>query len=216
MSADPANIALFFDTETTGLPVPHLPPSSPAQPKLVQLAFILADVGGQERASCSMMIRPENWTIPKAASDVHGITTETAMKYGIPLRTAISVFSHHLVQAGLLIAHNIKFDLAILEGALWQIGRGDAAANLHKFPRFCTQEASRDIVRCPPTDRMRQVGRDHFKPPKLSEAYSFFRKKELEGAHDALVDVRACREVYESIRGWSGTEGAGDFVADAP
>ena len=55
----PPTVALFFDTETTGLPVDHLPPHSAAQPKLVQLAFILAEIGGPERASCNLMIAPE-------------------------------------------------------------------------------------------------------------------------------------------------------------
>jgi DNA polymerase-3 subunit epsilon len=41
-----------------------------------------------------------------------------------------------------------------------------------------------------------------FKQATLSEAYEFFTGKKLEGAHDAMVDVRACMEVYFSCIDW--------------
>jgi len=34
------------------------------------------------------------------------------------------------------------------------------------------------------------------KPPKLEECIRHFFNEELDGAHDAMVDVRACRRVY--------------------
>jgi len=43
------------------------------------------------------------------------------------------------------------------------------------------------------------AGRTNFKNPNLGEAYKFFTGKDLEGAHNAMVDVKACIEVYFGI-----------------
>lgn len=204
-----ARTALFFDTETTGLPVAWEGPESPRQPKLVQLAFILADIGGEQRASVSMMITPDGWQIPPAAAAVHGITTEVARSYGVPLRVAMSCFAHHLLQAQLLVAHNIEFDLLMMKAAFCQMGRPGSMDRLDSFDKYCTQAASTDIVQCPPTERMKAAGRDHFKSPRLEEAYAFFTGERLDGAHDALVDVRGCRRVFEALATWSGQPGVG-------
>ena len=192
-------VALFFDTETTGLPDYRRPSEDPRQPRLVQIAFILAEIGGEERASVSMLIRPDGWEIPTDASDVHGITTQIAEQFGVPLRTAVSCFCHHLVQAEYLVAHNIRFDLAILESALHQIGAANSVPGLHRPVQICTQESTRDIVQCPPTERMLAAGIMEYKSPRLSESFQHFTGKELIGAHDALVDVRACRQVLECV-----------------
>lgn len=212
----PGQVALFFDTETTGLPEKHKPPEHPSQPRLVQLAFVLAPIGGLERASASMMIKPQGWSIPEAASKVHGITTELATQFGIPLRTAVSCFCHHLVAADVLIAHNIAFDLTVMKSALCQIDAASSIRGLTQIPLLCTQEATRDIVACPPTPRMLEFGIEGYKSPKLAESYTYYTGQELEGAHDALVDVRACRTVFEALfRGDPGYEQQGALAESA-
>lgn len=188
---------LFFDTETTGLPL-RLPPEHPGQPHLVQLAAILAEDDGTERGIFSVIIRPDGWTVPAEAAAVHGIDTATALRVGISLRHAISGFTGMARAASLFVAHNYAFDSLILSAALHRCGAiweacvvGDAS---------CTMEAAAPILAIPPTPRMLAAGINRPKPPTLAEAYRHFVGRDLVGAHDALVDVRACRDIYFAIK----------------
>lgn len=186
---------LFFDTETTGFPRSNLPPEHPSQPHLVQLAALLADDDGTERGVFSVVIKPDGWTIPDEAESVHGIDTATAERVGIPLKHAVSGFMGMFQVANLLVAHNIDFDRRIMGYALAR-----CKATWGGIDTFCTMAASTPIVNLPPTDRMVAAGYTKPKSPKLGEAYQHFFGRELEGAHDALVDVRACRDVFFELR----------------
>lgn len=195
----PGELALIFDTETTGLPEYRAPVQDDCQPHLVQLAYALATIGGGIHAQGAFIIRPEGWTVPKEAADVHGITTEMAAKYGIPMSSAVSGFAHHVAVSDVLVAHNIKFDLFLLQTALCRLGKTESSQALTKFRRFCTQDAATPLLKLPPTEKMLAAGRRHHKTANLAEAYEFFTGDKLEGAHDALVDVLACRTVLEGI-----------------
>jgi len=54
------NIALAFDTETTGLPLFKEPSEHPDQPHIVQLAAVLVDLDTRrELASMDVIVKPE-------------------------------------------------------------------------------------------------------------------------------------------------------------
>lgn len=53
-----------------------------------------------------------------------------------------------------------------------------------------------DVVCIPPTQKMVSAGRTNYKDPSLSECIRYFFDEELEGAHDALVDVQGSIRVY--------------------
>lgn len=71
---------LYIDTETTSIPDAHQLPGHPAQPHLVQVGAVLFDGDWTERACLSLIVKPEGWTVPAAAQDVHGISTADALK----------------------------------------------------------------------------------------------------------------------------------------
>lgn len=200
MTQEPRPIALFFDTETTGVPVKGAKTGDPRQPKLVQLAFILTDEQGKERSSCSVIVKPEGWKIPDDAAAVHGITTDMAHAYGIPLKAALAVFAHTLLRCDLLVAHNIQFDLKILSYAFDRIGMSGSMVTIDSVRKHCTMGASLEIMKLPPTPAMVRAGRGPYKSPRMSEAYKYFTGDELVGAHDALADVRGCVAVYDCLR----------------
>lgn len=188
---------LFFDTETTGLPDYRSPSDAPTQPHLVQLAMILTEDDGRERGSVSLIVKPEGWEIPPGASDIHGITTEVARSCGVSEKSAVELYRSFFALASTSIAHNHSFDERIMRIAQLRAGhdRAQIESNEQK-QKFCTCTSAALIVNLPPTARMLAAGFNKPKPPKLEECMRHFFGEELTGAHDALVDVRACIRVY--------------------
>lgn len=192
---------LFFDTETTGLVDYRMPESHEWQPHLVQLAMLLTEDDGTEVSSVSIVVDP-GVDIPLAASSVHGITTDKAKRCGLSAPVAVAIFERMLRKASIVVAHNIKFDCLVMI-TQW------ARHSLTTIPlnrvfgdkkKICTMEAALQIVNLPPTERMLAAGIEKPKPPKLSECIQHFFGEELEGAHDALVDVHACKRVYFKLQ----------------
>ena len=190
---------LFYDTETTGLTNWRAGPSDPSQPHIVQLAGVLMDDDRQDVEVLNVLVRPDGYDIPAAASDVHGITQEKALADGIPLWQAVWQFERLMRLASLRIAHNAGFDDLVLATAYHRLG---LAPSLDGQDAFCTKEATTPILKLPG----RYPGK--YKWPKLAEAYRYFFDKDIEDAHDALADVRACADVYYALIDSAAKEGA--------
>ena len=191
---------LFFDTETTGFFDDRLPVDHPAQPYIVQLAAQLCEDGGDPIASFSFIVDPgiaDGVTIPERASAVHGITAERAVQLGVSIKFALSAFTHLYQRADIVCAHNIKFDRGVIEAA---IARHYRRVMPLRKPLYCTMEAATPIINLPPTERMLAAGFNKPKPPKLEECIRHFFGEDLDGAHDAMVDLAACRRVYLHLR----------------
>lgn len=188
-----------YDTETTGLPQFKLPSNDPSQPHLVDIAALLYTEDGTLTDSFEAIIRPDGWVIPDEVAAIHGITTEMAMDVGIPESEALDGFMAIHEQAGMRIAHNRPFDDRIMRIALMRY-RGEEAANAFKAGAgYCTCQASRDIVKCPPTAKMIKAGFTKYKNPTLAEAYRHFTGEELEGAHRAMADAKGCALIYFAL-----------------
>jgi DNA polymerase-3 subunit epsilon len=183
---------LFFDTETTGFVNDRFPLDHEDQPHMVQLAAELCDDDATPLSWFSLIINP-GVKIPARASDVHGITDERAEVSGVSPAVAVEAFRSLYQKADLVVAHNVKFDRAIIEIA---ISRALGSLYPLRKPLFCTMEASAPIINLPPTERMVAAGINKPKAPKLEEAVRHFFQEDLAGAHDAMVDLAACRRVY--------------------
>jgi DNA polymerase-3 subunit epsilon len=194
-------IALFYDTETTGLPLFNEPSDDPRQPHLVQLAACLVDLERKATiASMDVTVQPRGWTIPDDVAAIHGITTERATEVGIPESVAVSMFIE-LYRFRTRIAHNEAFDARILRIALMRHAIDAALPDLWKAGAAeCTQALSTPILKLPPTEKMLRAGRNHHKSANLGEAYKHFTGSDLAGAHNALLDVQACMAVYFAIK----------------
>jgi DNA polymerase III subunit epsilon len=177
-------IHLIFDTETSGLPLKWDAPLSDTNnwPRLVQLSWIVSD--GTDQKEFDFIIKPEGFTIPIEASNIHGITQERAMKEGVSLEFVIKIFDIFLFMADKVVAHNLKFDKAIVGAEYYRLGKGQ------KYD-YCLDK--KDKV-CTMMDYMEQLG--YTKWPKLRELYYLLFEEDIDGAHNSLVDVRACARCY--------------------
>lgn len=98
---------LFYDTETTGLPLFNDPSEDPRQPHLVQLAASLIDLDKRETiASMNVIVEPRGWVIPDDVAKIHGITTEHAAAFGVSEHLALMMFTDLWLRAQRRIAHN--------------------------------------------------------------------------------------------------------------
>lgn len=225
-------LVTIFDTETTGIPKAGAPLAE--QPHLLQLAAVsyyhepfdfddkcdetpaaAKAAGGPASADFrrlravshfSMLIKddpiPE---IPKAASDVHGIRAPLLDRAGGPPSTALWHFSQMCAQSDRVLAYNAAFDAQILSIALQRCDYPGLEELFVPENLFCLMLSAAPVVRVPP----KRSG-ERFGWPKLAESYQHFTGRELRGAHDAMVDVRAAAAVY------SGLLKAGAEIVKAP
>lgn len=181
----------FFDTETTGIPRNYRAPASDVDnwPRMVQIAWVLAEEDGREVASAEYIIRPDGFTIPPDAARIHGITTEIALEQGRDLGEVLREAGEALGRATTLVAHNLSFDEGIL-GA--EFLRAKLPNGLESKRRICTMQSSTDYCRLP--------GRYGYKWPTLQELHKILFGAQMEGAHRALTDVRACARCYGEMK----------------
>jgi len=184
---------IFFDTETTGIPVWKEPSEGENQPHLIQIAAELTDMESREVIeSMDVIIRPDGWEIPEETIELHGITEKIASAQGIPEKEAVQMFLDMHAKADLRVAHNKTFDERMIRIALkryyddldsediqpsdiWKTGES-----------FCTMYGSRKAM-------------GFKKLPTLAEAYEAATGKKLDGAHNAMNDTKACRAIYFAI-----------------
>tara|TARA_Y100001949_G_C15960028_1_gene318795 strand:+ start:725 stop:1324 length:600 start_codon:yes stop_codon:yes gene_type:complete len=191
------NTVIFYDTETTGLPIWKEPSESENQPHIVQLGAILADADSREVIQrLDVIIKPEGWVIPEEATETHGITNELATTVGVSEADAVALFLQ-MQHGALRVAHNKTFDHRIVRIATKRFSdfsKETEEAWALKERHDCTMAMSKPILELPPR------GRFGFKAPKLTEAYEFFTGKQLENAHTAMADAEACMAVYWGVK----------------
>jgi DNA polymerase-3 subunit epsilon len=190
---------LFYDTETSGLPRWDLPADDPIQPRIVDIAGVLCEVAdGTELARFEALIKPEGWEIDEQTAKIHGITTEIAARDGIPIAEALDQFEALVSEAGVLAAFNLRFDEKLLRGERRRLGRPDGFGTV---PVFCCMKGATPLCKIKATQRMRATGRGgQFKTPNLGEAVKILLEREHAGAHRAMADALAARDIYFACR----------------
>lgn len=178
---------LFFDTETTGLPSNWKAPVTDLNnwPRLVQLAYLVYDSKGNKIKEEDFIIKPEGFTIPTDVSRIHGITTESALKYGKSLTEVLNQFNLLISQAEFLVAHNMSFDEKIVGAEFLRLGMQNSILSKKKI---CTMESSTNFCAI--------NGPYGYKWPKLSELHYKLFKTSFEEAHNAMIDIRVTSKCF--------------------
>jgi DNA polymerase III alpha subunit (gram-positive type) len=163
------DLAFLFDTETTGLIFNRTLPLD-KQPEIIEFYGCLADlVTGKVFAEIDTLVLPSS-PIPAEATNANGITNE--MVKGAPqFRKVAPQIKAMIEQAPLIIAHNLSFDVEMVEIDMERVGLKIA------WPRkLCTVEQTL-----------------HLKGFRLSLSalHEYLFGEAFSGAHRAKVDVEA-------------------------
>jgi DNA polymerase-3 subunit alpha len=184
---------LIFDTETTGLPRNYNAPPSDSDnwPRMVQIAWQLHDAGGKLIAHDSIIIRPEGYSIPFKAVEIHGISTERAQNEGKDLKEVLHEFHSVLEKAHYICGHNIDFDVNILAAEFLRCGLENVVSGRKvidtksdETTNFCALPGGKG---------------GKFKWPNLTELYTKLFGTKFEEAHNAAFDVQATSRVFFEI-----------------
>jgi len=195
---------LFFDTETTGLPLSDF--KDPNNPHITQLAWCLYNSNGELFKSFNSLIKPDNWEIPsieyfikqgKTVDEAtekskfwidNGFTQSNSLLNGKPIEPILNEFINAIDECKYLIAHNINFDVSIIASEFYRLG---LTANTKPI-KFCTMNSTTDLLKLP--------AKHNFKKPKLIELHTFLFNEGFNGAHDALADVKACAKCFFELK----------------
>lgn len=197
---------LFIDTETTGLPADGAPIEFAGNPVPIEVALVLCEEDKLEsrRNTCSMYVGFNDATCDPRAFQAHGISEATRHSLGLPPIECLERVMRDFSLAEKAVGHNIFFDIKMLRIAAYRAGcLDDLDEVISSVIVECTLKLSEPICRLPPSEaqRRRFPGKP-FKSPNLGEAYRFFHGRDFAGAHGALADCLAARDVYYAIKKW--------------
>jgi DNA polymerase-3 subunit epsilon len=185
------SLILFYDTETTGLPLFKEPSDDPRQPHIVQLAAQLVESDTRHTvASIDLTIRPDGWTIPEDVASIHGITTERAQAVGVSESLALMVFLGLWAHAAKRVGHSEAFDARMIRIAIKRYMPSPETADIWKgTPAECTMKLASAVLPTVPD-----------KGKNLSDVHERLIGHRFTGAHSAAADTAACKAVYFALK----------------
>lgn len=174
----------FYDLETTGLPNP----ARKDLPGIIQIAAALYDENGQEIDTYETKINPEIKKIEwqEGAIRTTGVGPDDVGKDWPTFFEVFPEFADFVARATVLGGYNIlHFDDDVLYNNLVKYG----------FEKHFPWPRHRVDVMDLSKAYHNQKGKRGNKRPKLTEIYAEIFGEEMEGAHDAMVDVRGVARV---------------------
>ena len=183
---------MFFDTETTGVPVKYDVPMSDLKnwPRLVQIAWIVCDEKGNIIESEEHIIKPNGFIIPEDMTSIHGISTEKAMREGKDIKDVLKSFSKLVNESKIIVGHNISFDVNIIGAELIRAGMECVVQNKSTV---CTMKSSVNYCAIPNKY-------NGYKLPKLGELFLKLFGKPLYKTHTAMVDIKATKDCFFELK----------------
>ena len=181
---------IVIDTETTG--VTRLGFANKLNyrqwPRMVQIAWaLLKNDSIAERRT--YLIQPVDYIIPPRSTQIHGISQEQALAEGSQIQEVLKKLQKDLTQADAVIAHNINFDLGVIE----------SEALRHQLPitvpetRICTLNLGRKYLK-------KERGIERGGRTQLGQLYETLFGFGYGPRHNADNDVTACFHVYRRLK----------------
>lgn len=185
---------VIFDTETTGL----IPKSTPLNgknlhkfPYVLQLSWIVYNLNTKQTIENDFIIKCPI-PIPEESTKIHGITNKMS-KNGYNFSEVFDMFLEDIKNCDEIVAHNINFDLNMLEVECFRLDRFSDVDLLFRKKYYDTMLKSVDILKL-------EGNFGKYKWPRLNECYNYFFGRDFENQHDALGDIRATLDVYKKLR----------------
>lgn len=229
-------IVICFDTETTGMPPPSTNPKFKTEgffndkrvraelwPRIVQLSFIQYDTDREvivQHYDQIIKMKP-GIRIPKASTDVHGITDQMSNNKGIDIRKVMMDFMKAYYDSEVTIGHNVQYDLNVVCAELTILMRDPATSVQErksfdylisslmgkKRPKFCTLRESKEVCQLPKheydpvTDEIMTDKKGYFKiDESLDEkGKRKFRGSNLESTHKILFHERPNGQLHNAL-----------------
>lgn len=187
--------ALVFDVETSGFWSNKKEANDNTQGNIMQLAFQYYDDDRVCRHSLSTLLSPlnEGLICNDKAFEKHKIPMSACYDHGLPQRLSLGMFYHAAVKADCFVAHNSTFDVNMVKKHFMRIGADKYIDIFDKKPVIDTMKTSIPIVKALP----KKYGK--YKYPSLSECALYYWNEEIEGAHDALIDVKYCAKIFYEL-----------------
>lgn len=189
---------LCFDTETTGLPDWKAPFDAPHQPYCLELGWLFSPSGTLDAPASQGHLYVDNGeiTITPEAAAVNNLTISFLRDAGVGPNAVLNLWFQLASKADVLLGHNVKFDLDILEIMAYRANKVDT---------FKSLVANKSIV-C-----TKALGRPFLEPKMgrrwhLTDLHNHFLGHHVEGAHAALNDVLATWHIWHAIRKWEANQ----------
>lgn len=185
---------LFFDTETTGVPLNYKAPVTDLKnwPRLVQLGYITYETDGIEVFKSfenEHVVRPDGFEISEEVSKIHGVTQEKALTSGEELQQVLYNFRGLIEWSDIIVGHNLNFDLNVVGAEYLRLMQTNPFDGKKIFD---TMLSSTNLCKLP--------GTRGYKWPKLSELYSYLFHEPLAQTHTALDDIQNTAKCYFEMR----------------
>ena len=166
---------IIFDTETSGF-----------YNDVLQLAYVVCDNNGNIIKEVNRYVKNRLPTIE--STKIHGIDIKKIKKEGIEFNAVIKEFVENLQECHTIVGHNINYDITTIHNDIRTYGiniiddKGSPRLNIFKDIEI--------------KDTMTMNG----KKIKLGELYLKLFNKNIEGAHNAIYDVYATKQIYFRLK----------------
>jgi len=185
---------VIADTETSGLLKRGLPLHAPEQPWIVSIS---AEHIGPDRETISFFssrIRAEDGRlIEDGASGVHGISSRSAARHGVPAIVGIGFLCHMASDARYVVGWGLDFDRQIVEGELIRRKKDTRLWTRPGLAFVDLMKVATNFCRIPHPEPRDD---NQWKWPSLDEACEKLLGEERRGQHHGWDDVQRTKRLF--------------------
>jgi DNA polymerase III epsilon subunit-like protein len=214
--------ALIFDLETTGL-IPRDKNDISKFPYITQITILIYDLDLDKiiKTYTNYVKLPAGVEISKVVENITGITTQKCNETGVHIDDVLKMFYDEYQNVDYIVAHNLEFDIAVLNAQFVRAGIAPpgasgccapAAAAAARPKQFCTMLHGKKYLEIKYKNSSAGAAsplkrRSGLKYPKLIELfYDLFPNYSEEIIwHDSAADSRACLQCFLALRNFEMT-----------